>query len=134
MEENSIEIQTNRKGDGFQLKQPLPTPNGQTPVIQTISPICLTVLYLIFLIVISVCLAIVSVGPNMYVSDTIYTWDCKNDTEIYDASCKGTNVLELQNNNKTFATARYFLGPFFKLNGNFEVKGKFVNLAKYQSV
>ncbi|EDR23005.1 transmembrane protein, putative [Entamoeba dispar SAW760] len=121
--------------------QPQPTQKNQVnvldpnelmkPLLASISPIGLCLIYLGFLALVGISLGLSSIAPSMYIQESIGTWQCNNSTiTSFDANnCTGQNLMN--NAQVKGPLGIYKIGPFSILNREFTLNGKFKNNLKY---
>ncbi|ELP87612.1 hypothetical protein EIN_146060 [Entamoeba invadens IP1] len=92
------------------------------PLIESISPIALCVIYLVFLVLVGISLGVATVAPPMYVQQDKGVWQCPPNTTVFDSTkCTGYDVEGTSKN----ATAEIQVGKFSILNRRFKLYGQF---------
>ena len=122
--------QTNTSNDSNQIK-PITMKDVLAPLLETISPLALCAIYLIFIVLCCFALGMATLANPMYKSTAIGTWGCdrNNYTEFTVGNCTGVDLMK-DANTKMGEVGTYKIGPFSKLNRAFNVDGYFKNVMK----
>ena len=99
------------------------------PLLETISPLALCVVYLVFIILCCFSLGISTIANPMYEQTAIGTYGCPKDnyTKPIVGECYGVDLLE-NADTKTGPKGMYKIGPFSKLNRAYNVDAYFKNI------
>ncbi|KAL7720804.1 Wntless-like transmembrane domain-containing protein [Entamoeba marina] len=98
------------------------------PLLESISPIGLCLIYLTFLFAVGLSLLFSAIIPQPYRETYAGTWNCTEDdiSEYNDTLCYSPNLISDSINEEI--TGTYRLGPFSSLNREFRVTGIFSNV------